>query len=90
MMAYADSTERFLNTVILGDEDGPAQWALPYNAENKTVGVICLDNNRIRKILEHYELLINASVFDRDCAVKYRAPRLQNCNGNPTRKERMH
>ncbi len=73
IMAYAESIERILNTVILGDEDGPAQWVLPYDAENKTVGVICLDNNRIRKILEHYELLINASVFDRDRAVKYQS-----------------
>jgi len=70
-MAYAESIERILNTVILGDEDGPAQWALLYNAENKTVGVNCLDNHRIRKLLEHYELLINASVFDSDRAMKY-------------------
>jgi hypothetical protein len=40
-----------LNTVILGDEDHSAQWALPYDADKKAVGVICLDNNRFRKIL---------------------------------------
>jgi hypothetical protein len=47
--AYAQCIEHILNAVILGDEDGPAQCALSYDADNKTVGVICLDNNRIRK-----------------------------------------
>jgi hypothetical protein len=44
--------------------------SLPYDAENKTVGVICLDNNRIRKILQEYELLVTASVYDRELSTK--------------------
>jgi hypothetical protein len=69
--AYAQRIENILNTVILGDEDGPAQWALPYDAENKTVGIICLDNNRIRKILMEYELIVQASVTDPERSFKY-------------------
>ncbi len=64
--AYVENIERILNTVFLGDDDGPAHWSILYDAENKTVGVICLDNNCIHKILEHYELLIAASVHDRE------------------------
>jgi hypothetical protein len=70
--AYIKEVERILNTVILGDEDGPAQWVLHYNQEKKTVGVICLDNNCIWKILNHYELLVELSVYNQ--------ARLQNYN----------
>jgi hypothetical protein len=42
--AYATEIEWILNIVILGDEDGPAQWVLLYDDEKKTIGVICLDN----------------------------------------------
>jgi hypothetical protein len=31
-----------------------------------------LDNNWIRKILQEFELLINSSVYDRECLTKYR------------------
>jgi hypothetical protein len=62
--AYIKEVETILNTVILVDDDGPAQWVLPYNQEKKTVGVICLDNNHIRKILNHYELLVELSVYN--------------------------
>jgi hypothetical protein len=43
--------EKILNTKILGDDDGPVLWCLPYDNDNKMVGIICLDNNRIRKVM---------------------------------------
>jgi len=61
---YAKEIENILNTIVLGDEDGTAQWCLPYDKDNKTVGGICLDNNRIRRILVEFEILIRASVTD--------------------------
>ncbi len=70
--AYVKEVERILNTIILGDKDGPAQWALPYDDEKKTVGVICLDNNLIQKILLDIELLVQASIYDAARAIKYR------------------
>jgi hypothetical protein len=60
-----------LNNVILGDEDGLAQWCLPYDDDKKSVGVICLDNNCIQKILLDFEVLIHASITVRERAVKY-------------------
>jgi hypothetical protein len=69
--AYIKEVERILNTVILGEDDGPAQWVLPYNPEKKTVGIICLDDNCIQKILNHYELLVELSVCNQARLQKY-------------------
>ena len=71
IVAYAQEIERILNTYILGDEDGPAQWVLPMDKDKKTVGVICLDNNRIRKILNRFETLVAASITDESRVIKY-------------------
>jgi hypothetical protein len=69
---YVEHIEKIFNTTILGDEDGPAQWCLPYDKDNKTVGIICLDNNRIRKVIMEYEALVQASVHDNARSEKYR------------------
>jgi hypothetical protein len=71
VMAYAQCIERIFNTNILGDEDGPAQWNLPMNDSGKSVGIICLDNNRIRKIISNFELLVSVSVTDDTRLEKY-------------------
>ncbi len=54
------------NNTILGDDDGPAQWALPMNDETN-VGIICLDNNLIQKALYNFELLNEVSSVDPQC-----------------------
>jgi hypothetical protein len=48
IFAFAQCLEQQLKTAILGDEDSSTQWALPYDADSKTVRVICLDNNKIK------------------------------------------
>lgn len=48
IFAFAQCLEQLIKTAILGDEGGSTQWALPYDADSKTVRVICLDNNRIK------------------------------------------
>lgn len=68
-----EAIEKIFNTKILGDDDGPAQWCLPYDNENKTAGIICLDNNRIRKVMAEYEALVDLSIHDQDRSVKYKA-----------------
>ncbi len=70
---YVEAIEKIFNTKILGDDDGPAQWCLPYDNENKTAGIICLDNNRIRKVMAEYEALVDLSIHDQDRSVKYKA-----------------
>jgi hypothetical protein len=46
-MTYTEEIQAIFNQKILGDEDGPAQWQLPMDDDDKNVGIICLDNNRI-------------------------------------------
>ncbi len=72
IMAYAERIQAILNTEILGDEEGPAQWRLPMDDNGTNVGIICLDNNRIRKVINKFELLVAVSVRDESRAIKYR------------------
>jgi hypothetical protein len=34
------------------------------NKNGTNVGIICLDNNRMQKVLESFEIIIDASVMD--------------------------
>jgi len=69
--AYAELIENIFNNVILGDDDGPAQWNVPMDDDGKMVGAITLDNNRIRQVIDNLELLIEASVCDETRKHKY-------------------
>jgi hypothetical protein len=71
IMAYAEEIQEIFNQKILGDEDGPAQWRLPMDDAGKNVGIICLDNNRIRKIISNFETLLQVSISDPSRLVKY-------------------
>jgi hypothetical protein len=35
IISYAQDIEHILYNIILGDDDGPAQWALPYDQDKK-------------------------------------------------------
>lgn len=69
--AFATQIENILNTQILGDDYGPSQWCIPMSDDNKTVGTITLDNNRIRQIMEDFEMIITASISDFTRCDKY-------------------
>jgi len=71
IQAFAERVQYIFNTSILGDEDGPAQWCLPMNDDGKNVGIICLDNNQIRKVIDYFELLVDVAVTDNARAIKY-------------------
>ncbi len=83
--AYAERSEQISNREILGDDDGPVQWSVPMHENGKIVGAITLDYNRIHQVLEHLEIIIDASIVDVDrrnkyynCIPKYRDA-MQNC-----------
>jgi hypothetical protein len=61
---YAETIMHIFNNNILGDEDGPAQWTIPMDEGKKTVGTICLDNNRIRKVISNFETLMSVSLVN--------------------------
>jgi hypothetical protein len=67
---YAERIQQVFNETILGDADGPAQWTLPMNDEKTNVGLICLDNNRIRKVIEALELIVDVSIVDEQRSIK--------------------
>ena len=71
IQAFAERVQYIFSTSILGDDDGPAQWCLPMNGDGKNVGIICLDNNRIRKVIGNFELLVDVAVTDNARAIKY-------------------
>jgi hypothetical protein len=62
--------------MILVDDDGPAQWHLPMDDDGKNVGIICLDNNRIQKIISNFDALATVSISDHSqnsyCIPQYR------------------
>ena len=71
--AYTKQVEQVMNTVILGDKEGPAQWVCPMDDNDKTVGVICLDNNRIQKVIDELEKLINLSLTNEEWMDQWKA-----------------
>jgi hypothetical protein len=70
--AFAERIQEIFNTCILGDEDGPAQWTLPMSNDGKNVGIMCLDNTRIRKVIEQFEILVDVAVRDDARMQKYK------------------
>ncbi len=70
-MTYAQQIQSIFNNKILGDEDDPAQWCLPMNEVGKNVGVICLDNNRVRKIIANFDILATVFITKNSRLIKY-------------------
>jgi len=55
----------------LGDDDGPAQWHLLMDDGGKNVGIICLDNNCVWKIISNFDALATISISDHSQLLKY-------------------
>ncbi|KAL7559833.1 hypothetical protein ACA910_015372 [Epithemia clementina (nom. ined.)] len=55
---------RVMNTKVLGSNDNPTQWQVPYDVTTKTIAVICIDNERIRKVITNFEELVRSCVSD--------------------------
>ncbi len=61
----------FFNVTILGDADGPALWTIWTNEEKTKVGITCLDNIRIWRVIEAFELTIDVSIVDAQFMFKW-------------------
>lgn len=64
MKKYIDDVERIINQSILGSEDDPCHWCVPYDTTEKKLGPITMDNTRVRKIVDSLEMLIDITVVD--------------------------
>jgi hypothetical protein len=58
IQAYLTAINRVVNHEMLGSEDSPAQWKCPYDEEKQEISFICMDNTRIRKVVEGFYRLI--------------------------------
>jgi hypothetical protein len=43
---------------MLGEEESPAQWKCPYDEDKQEIAIICMDNTRIRKVIDGFDKLI--------------------------------
>ena len=56
---FQDTVNRNLNTLVLGSEEFPTQWKMPYDEKAKAITTICMDNVRIRRIVNGFKILID-------------------------------
>lgn len=61
---YVEDIEQLVNESILGTEENPSQWHFPLNETKTNVGMLRLDNNRTRLIVDDLEEIINATCTD--------------------------
>ena len=47
------------NREILGNDENPSQWEVPYDKKSKVIGLISLCNNRTRKFINNLGVLIS-------------------------------
>ena len=68
---FLEDIENKINTDILGSPYKPSQWRIPTD-ENKNcmVGSIAMDNRSTRRIINHFECLIDIAVQDPTLNVK--------------------
>ena len=63
--AYVEKVETIVNASIFGDDINSAQWTCPH-ADDNGIGPISMENGWMRKIIDNFKLVIDASVNDRD------------------------
>jgi hypothetical protein len=69
--AYMNNIEDVLKkTKLRTDEDprapSPTHWECPYDKQEKTIGIICLDNGRTRRVVNSIEKVIDVCLSDDD------------------------
>ena len=80
MKAFLSAIETYSNTVVLGSEDNPSQWACPYDAKEQEIGTICLDNNRTRAIVQQLDPLIDICIDDPERKEEWKQSVKFHCN----------
>jgi hypothetical protein len=56
--AYVDKVEEISNQKVLGNENYPACWHVPYNPSNSELNSITMDNPRTRKLINNLRDLV--------------------------------
>jgi len=53
-----------VNTNVIGTEFNLGQWDCPKDKAKNEVGIICLDNNRTRKVVESFDLFVDLCIVN--------------------------
>jgi hypothetical protein len=61
---FLEEIEKIVNESILGDPEHRAHWYLPYDQKAKEIAPITMDNNRVRKLMNGLEEMIELCVAD--------------------------
>jgi len=65
-------------TKILGSVENPSQWECPCDRSRRELGIICLDNNKTRKVVNGMDAVIEFCISSeerltwKDCIAQYR------------------
>ncbi len=62
--AFFAAVNDIFNTIVIGTELHPGQWDCPKDKTKKEVGIICLDNNRTRKVVNSFNLFVDLCIVD--------------------------
>jgi hypothetical protein len=66
---FIKAVERIVNTEIHGSVESPTQWSVPMTEDGKEVGIICIENGKVRQVIDNIEKLIDIAVVDDIAAV---------------------
>jgi hypothetical protein len=61
LQMYIAEVERIINRTILGNEDCPGPFRLPYDEQEQKLSPISMENTKVRKVMYGLESLIEAS-----------------------------
>jgi hypothetical protein len=59
---YIKDIEAVLNYQVLATEGNPTQWQINMSEDGKEIEVICMDNSRVRKVINNLDLLLDISI----------------------------
>ena len=63
---FQDMLNQKINSTVLGSDDMPTQWQIPYDQKAQQIATICMDNVRIRRMIDGFGSLIDLCTVDED------------------------
>jgi len=70
--AFFAEVNNIMNTIVIGSELHPGQWDCLKDKTKKEIGIICLDNNRTRKVVNSFDLFIDLCIVDENDKRKWK------------------
>ncbi len=53
-----------MNKSVIGTDFNPGQWDCPKDKAKNEVGIICLDNNHIWKVIKSFDLFVDLCIVN--------------------------